>query len=514
MMGFNQIICRSISISSLVALCTIPPAIAQIDQSDPAIATEPFTSVSQLSDVRPTDWAYGALQSLIERYECGLQRNPFQGNQALTRSEFATGLNRCMEKTRPIAEIAKTDLETLGRLQSEFTTELKSLTDRVNSLTTSVEILDQQQFSTTTKLRGQAILALNAGRFSGDRVIAPRGALISRNQPSATRIYRVSFDLDTSFNGKDLLKTRLVTGSAGADDNAAGQLEPNLGSTLDFSIPGRNSRISIGRSYYTFSANPDLRITVGGFMVAPDFVDKNRYANNSFLDFSTQALVNNFILFPRPAGAGAAIDWHPKASPFSLRGVYIAGSGSSRIPENRPAIGGGETDIQLFPVGGGGANGGLFGDPYQGVLELEYAPSKTIAVKLQYGGGKLFGSNFNVFGVNAELALSDRIGLFARYGTASYPNTLLGDLSPQYWMAGVACRDLLMPKSIAGIAIGQPLIESTIGNATQTNMEAFFNFPVSDRVRITPLIQVVTNPANQATNGTIVSGTIRTVFSF
>lgn len=28
------------------------------------------TSVSQFSDVQPTDWAFGALQSLVERYGC------------------------------------------------------------------------------------------------------------------------------------------------------------------------------------------------------------------------------------------------------------------------------------------------------------------------------------------------------------------------------------------------------------------------------------------------------------
>lgn len=28
------------------------------------------TSVSQLSDVKPTDWAFQALQSLVERYGC------------------------------------------------------------------------------------------------------------------------------------------------------------------------------------------------------------------------------------------------------------------------------------------------------------------------------------------------------------------------------------------------------------------------------------------------------------
>jgi porin len=52
----------------------------------------------------------------------------------------------------------------------------------------------------------------------------------------------------------------------------------------------------------------------------------------------------------------------------------------------------------------------LLGDPYTGIVELEYAPTKAIALRLQYSGGELLGSNFGVFGVNAELAitLSDR----------------------------------------------------------------------------------------------------------
>lgn len=37
------------------------------------IESEPLakvTSVSQLSDIQPTDWAFQALQSLVERYGC------------------------------------------------------------------------------------------------------------------------------------------------------------------------------------------------------------------------------------------------------------------------------------------------------------------------------------------------------------------------------------------------------------------------------------------------------------
>jgi Carbohydrate-selective porin, OprB family/S-layer homology domain len=486
-------------------------------------AFDRLTRVDQLGDVQPTDWAFQALKSLVERYGVvtGYADQTFRGNRAMTRYEFASSLNAVLAKIDQLitsgadAAIAQSDRQTLARLQTDFSTELATLRDRVNSLESRTDRLPTQAVSTTTKLRGQAVMAVNAGGFSGDRLIAPRGAVITRTQPNATVIYRTSFDLDTSFNGTDLLKTRLVTGSDGANDNVGGFLEPNLGSTLDFSIPGRNGRISIGRAYYAFSPHPDLRVTLGPALVAPDFVDRNRYAGNSFLDFSTQALVNNFILFPRAGGAGAAVNWQPQKGALSLRGVYIAGDASNSIPENQQVIGGGGvSDIRLFPTGGGGARGGLFGDPYQGVIEVEYAPSQAFALKVEYAGGQVFGSRFNVLGVNAELALGDRMGLFGRYGYGSYPNTTLGDIHPQYWMAGLSFRDLLMPQAIAGVAVGQPLIESAVGNTTQTNFEAFYNIPINDRMRITPIIQVITNPANQATNGAIVSGTLRAVFSF
>ena len=55
------------------------------------------TSVSQFSDVQPTDWAFQALQSLVERYGCiaGYPKSTYRGNRALTRYEFAAGLNAC-----------------------------------------------------------------------------------------------------------------------------------------------------------------------------------------------------------------------------------------------------------------------------------------------------------------------------------------------------------------------------------------------------------------------------------
>jgi porin len=88
------------------------------------------------------------------------------------------------------------------------------------------------------------------------------------------------------------------------------------------------------------------------------------------------------------------------------------------------------------------------------------------------------------------------------------------EIEPQYWSAGLILRDSFRAGDLAGVAMGQPLITSVVGDATQTNFELFYNFPVNRNLRITPLLQVITHPGNRQANDTVVSGTIRTVFSF
>ena len=86
------------------------------------------TSVSQLSDVDPTAWAFQALQSLVERYGCiaGYPDGTFKGNRAMTRYEFAAGLNACLDRiTELIAAstadlITKEDLAVLQKLQEQL----------------------------------------------------------------------------------------------------------------------------------------------------------------------------------------------------------------------------------------------------------------------------------------------------------------------------------------------------------------------------------------------------------
>jgi hypothetical protein len=85
------------------------------------------------------------------------------------------------------------------------------------------------------------------------------------------------------------------------------------------------------------------------------------------------------------------------------------------------------------------------------------------------------------------------------------------------WSTGLVISDLFKPGARAGISIGQPLIfkENTLRlfNETQTNYEAFYHYPINDRIAISPAIQVIVSPGNTNDN-TIVTGTLRTTFSF
>jgi len=499
----------------------VPSSPASLAQQCYPCSSTPETSVSQLSDVQSIDWEFQALRSLMERYGviAGYPDRNFQGNRAITRAEFAVGLNAVLGRVNQLIatgltqQVSRDDWAILERLQQEYAAQLATLQIRLDSLEARAAELKVNQFSTTTKLTGQTIFAVNGGGFSSERIVNPTGREITDVNPKTTLLYRTALDFNTSFFGTDILKVRLDTGSNGANDNVAGVLEPNFGSVLDFSVkPPRNGEFGIGRLYYTFTPFKDVQVSLGPAILPTDFIDQNSYANQNFSDFSTQALLNNYILFPiNGESSGAALDWKSKDGLFSVRAIYVAADAAN--PGDRGTVAGvSPLSRLLYPSGGG--NRGLFGDPDQGIVELEYAPSKAFALRLQYSGGNVFDHHFDVFGANFELAVSRRLGIFGRYGYGIYDDTAFGDLEPNYWMAGVSFRNLFVPGAVAGIAAGQPLIESKVGNATQTNFEAFYNFPLSDNFGITPLVQVITNPANQDNNGTIVTGTLRTVFLF
>ncbi len=471
----------------------------------------PVTSVSQLSDVQPSDWAFQALQSLIERYGCiaGYPDGTFRGDRALTRYEFAAGTYACLNSlAERLGALSPEDLATIRRLQEEFAAELATLRGRVDALEARTTELEENQFSTTTKLAGQVIVAPTFGEDDN-----------GNGRP--TVLTRVRLIFNTSFTGNDQLYTQLQVGNAGEDiigavtadpagrDTGSG-VGPSAPAFSELTVPGDvtfalvGTNVFLNKLYYTFNVGEDLSLTVGPRLYAFDFVDGNSYAYDEARDFISSFLIDNPLIIPNvlaiSGGAGAAFSWNPGDGPVTFRGVYQAGSPTNATPSD--------------------TGGGLFGDPYQASGEIEFSPGDYLAIRLQYTSAAIFDTKYNSYGVNAE-ATFGRFGLFGRYGFGD--QTGYGPLSsiegvttdPNTFMAGVAVKDLFKPGSLLGLAAGQPYYgDATLGDSTQTNYEAFYSYPVNDNITVTPVVSVITDPLNSSTTPTVYQGTLRTVLTF
>lgn len=106
--------------------------------------------------------------------------------------------------------VTRADLATLQRLQQEFGAELTTLRGRVDTLEVVAAELEVNQFSSTTKLIGEVVFAVNA--VSGDnRAVSssrPQGFLGDIDN-TFTLTNRVRLALNISFSGEDLLRLRL-----------------------------------------------------------------------------------------------------------------------------------------------------------------------------------------------------------------------------------------------------------------------------------------------------------------
>lgn len=508
------------------------------------------TSVSQLSDVRPTDWAYQALASLVEKYGCiaGYPDGTFRGNRAATRYEMAAALNACLDVISD-RFATKEDLATLQKLMDEFKAELATLRGRVDKLEARTAQLEAQQFSTTTKLTGTAVMSVQYGGRPSSPLPSVAGNLApAPGRTNPTVIAGVLLNLNTSFTGTDLLQTTLSTGNAGRDAISTYGLGSQIATTLGappnpFTVPlpyfspsqyywsGFGPGVNLFRLAYSFKPTKDITITAGPQFYPSDIIDTNSWANSPASDFGTYFFLNNPFIVPYAmnflGGAGAAIQWNPKEGPFTVRALYVAAEAG------RAAAG-------IAPPSPGG---GFGGDPFQASLELEYANKfgggkNSYVVKLQGTYSKTYGIEAQAGGINFELNLG-RLGIFGRAGVAGIPSTYFPQVSPlpfsilgapaagmmaYNFMAGIGYKDLLVPGSVLAAAAGAPFINSApvggpINNADQVNVEAFYKFPISDNISITPIFTAIINPNNTNGGGVvsgqpILQGVIRTTFTF
>jgi Carbohydrate-selective porin, OprB family/S-layer homology domain len=509
----------------VIPIASVTP-VSQLVQADELAQV---TSVSQLSDVRPTDWAYQSLQSLVERYGCieGYPDKAFRGNRAMTRYEFAAGLNACVDRVNDLIVastanlVRKEDLVQIRTLQEQFAAELATLRGRTDALESKTATLEKQQFSTTTKLSGEAIFGLSQ----------------EFNRPGNQAVLqdRVRLSLNTSFTGKDLLVTRLAAGNArpfntagiNANGDSDGLQTINYGGSETY-----NNNVSIDKLAYYTSLGDKLNMVI-------------------------------------PAWNGQHYDYAPTMNP-ALDSGDSGNTTISMFGQRNPiySIGGGSGLGANYSLGGGfqvsagylaktaanpTAGNGLFNGDSSLLAQVSYAPPKSpFQVALTYvnaykksgavfdGGAGIQGSIgtaiannalnvgdgnaiVNAYGISAAYQVNPKFVLsaFGTYATADFKVAGSESATIATYGLGAAFPDFGKKGNLLGLVVG---VEPYATNANQSlgpglnsapvHVEAFYKYQVNDRISVTPGVVWVTNPGQIEGNPSALIGTLRTTFTF
>lgn len=514
---------------------------------------------SQFSDVSPRDWAFQALDDLSRRYGClrGYPNGTFRGDRALTRYEFAAGLNACLQQIeRLIAEsgpVPTNDDETLRRLAADFQTELAALGTRVDGLENRVSFLEDNSFSTTTKLTGEVIFGatgvFGAGNtFTSNQGIIngnPYAAIVNNTDDEFTLGYRARLTLNTSFSGEDLLVTRLTTGNLAAPsvNNNTVVNFANIQSgetTQTFNLGSNNNSVLLDWLAYYFPLGDSQGYVAANGGIWSDFVPT---LNPYFEDFdggngalSTFASENPIYRIGGGAGAGVS---------FNL-GLLDSLLGPSTITVGY--LGGQASDATQGLFSGdyavlGQANVNISDDIALGVTYVHgYHPDNTSVFDLGGVGSpgvvgtslaNLVGATGTTFGddtanvtnsYGAELAwrISDGVSLsgFFTYTDATLVSDIRGDAEIWTYGVGLAFPDLGGEGNVLGLFGGaQPYAGSLDrpgfalrADEVPYHVEAFYKYQLNDNISITPGVIWLSAP-NQISNDALI-GTLRTTFTF
>ncbi|MCW5317146.1 iron uptake porin [Nostoc sp. KVJ3] len=524
------------------------------------------TSVSQLSDVQPTDWAFQALQSLVERYGCiaGYPNQTYRGNRAMTRYEFAAGLNACLERINELIATAtadlvkKEDLATLQKLQEQFAEELTTLRGRVDAVEARTAKLEANQFSTTTKLNGEVIIA----------GVGATGGAPNKSDSNIILVNRVRLNLTTSFTGKDLLITGLQAYNFLGGADGQGSLQQSLGlaapllsassarTSFEPQFPGINvntlsgvgaNSIQIYKLLYIFPVANKLTLFAGtaaetsdAFPTITPFYGEGQESISRFAGLNPVVRVSGGT---SGTGLASAAGFIYNISPnLDLRALY--GSVNANLPEKSAteALPG----VSTTPLGGG-----LFSGSSIVAAQLTFKPSRDLDIGLNYAnsyheinilGTGLISSDIgalagvaagtpvtlNSVGGTVTWRLSPKIAL-SGYGAALFvdasSNSVDASTTFTSWMVGVHFNDLFKSGNNAGIIFGQPLYRTDAGGsaqltptgdnrATPYHLEAYYRVKVSDNISITPGAFVLFNPEGNSNNETTTVGVLRTTFTF
>jgi len=496
------------------------------------------TSITQFSDVQPGDWAYEALAFLANSEDQGgldcLEGYPdgtFRGGRALTRYEFAAGLAACLDAIAG----NRLDGEQLARieaLQREFAAELADLRGRVDALESQVDALEAAQFSTTTRLFGQAVAGVQGRNENEFEFFVDE---LEDTETNINLITNLQLSLLTQFDERTILLTGLQAGDGRTvNDGPALSNFFRLGYEGDtdneFQLSDLSLRHLIGDRFAVI-------VGAEGLNAVNVFRGTNRVEGAGLGPISLFAQRNPIIGIGN-GEAGLGFDWQI-ASRFSLQGVYSVSRASDTSAGGLFGGDQGETAI--------GAQ--LVVTPFDDLdIAFQYVNSYSPFGRLGTGLGDdqiaVLGGNFrapintDALGTSIAWQISDTFSLGGWFG---YTNSDLqgdsGNAETINWMVFLNVADLLGDGNLAGLYVGQPprIVSSDFpagrnvpsfvnegeldaGAGGQpdaaTHLEGFFRWRLSDNIILTPGFVVIFNPGHNSDNDTIFVGALRTTFLF
>jgi hypothetical protein len=463
----------------------------------------------------------------------------------MTRFEAAALLNACLDRVTEVTDELK-------RLMKEFEKELAILKGRVDGLEARVGELEATQFSTTTKLKGVATFVIGANTYGGKAKQGVLDAILSTpaslqdgdfakgiassgwrsggnrtNRAKAAKAtsgattfnYDLKLFLDTSFTGKDLLRTVLRSGNFGKSAFGGGGYVGLDGLEVAFQEPNGANSVDVNRLFYQFPVGSSFTATVGGIVRQDDMlaVWPSAYPTDTVLDFFTYAGAPS--TYNLSLGAGAGLSW--EANGFSISANYVSNNGFNSNPKE----GGIATD-------GAGSNG---------TIQIAYAPENWgLAAAYNYASknadsvGQLNGTplsaTFTDNGNSSSLGLSawwtpEEAGWIPSISTGwgynsvtDGDNTRLGrafrSATTQSWYVGLQWADAFLKGNTLGMAVGQPTFVTNVKFrnkfSNRSNFVAdgnyawewWYQFQVTDNIAVTPAIYYLSRPYGDLTNGT------------
>jgi len=398
----------------------------------------------------------------------------------------------------------------------------------VDGLEAKVGELEANQFSTTTKLKGIATFTIG-GASNGYVGVAENAVVNVENQgQQALNIFlgqqaeRVAFNydvrlmLDTSFTGKDLLRTTLRSGNFG------GSVFGGSGSALletAFQEEGGTDVVSIDRLFYQFPISDNFTGTFGAKVRQDDMLAMwpSVYPADSVLDRFTLAGANG--AYNLNLGAGAGI-WYEKDG-FSVSVSYVSNEYSASYSYNNTVY----TDADGTVTTGGG-----LGDGSTTTVQVGYAGNNWgAAFAYNYTEAATIIGGFNILPTEAFLYNVDGTN---NYGFSAYwqpeesgwiPSISAGVGATQYngsgasqdawsWMVGLQWADAGIKGNAFGIGLGESNTEFN-----QFGLEVWYKFQVTDNISITPAIFWIENGGFDYSTGSVddsVGAVLKTTFKF